>query len=97
MCAVTNFRVRHLPSVKRTPARFYFVKSYPFFNPPSAFRPISENLPDRGGLTRGNILSYLQSNQCHCAEKNRDDKESHHNLGLEQALLLVVVMQGRHQ
>ena len=57
MCAVTNFRVRHLPSVKRTPARFYFVKSYPFFNPPSAFRPISENLPDRGGLTPG--IFYL--------------------------------------
>ncbi len=56
MCAVTTFRVRSLPSVKRTPSRFYFVKSYPFLNPPSALRPISENLPDRGGLTRGDGL-----------------------------------------
>ena len=47
MCAVTNFRVRRLPSVKRTPARFYFVKSYPFFNPPSALRPISEKFAGR--------------------------------------------------
>ena len=48
MCAVTNFRVRRLPSVKRTPARFYFVKSYPFFNPPSALRPFSEKFAGRG-------------------------------------------------
>ena len=56
MCAVTTFRVRRLPSVKRTPARFYFVKSYPFLNPPSARRPLSENLPDRDWLTRGNSI-----------------------------------------
>ncbi len=56
MCAVTNFRTRRLPSVKRTPSRFYFVKSYPFLNPPSALRPIPENLPDRERLTHGNIF-----------------------------------------
>ena len=57
MCAVTSFRVRRLPSVKRTPSRFYFVKSYPFLNPPSARCPSSENLPDRERLTHGNIYN----------------------------------------
>ena len=47
MCAVTNFRVRRLPSVKRTQSRFYSVKRSPFFNPPPTLRPISENIAGR--------------------------------------------------
>ena len=37
---------------------FYYVKSSPFFNPPSARRPTSENLPAADGLTHGNDFLY---------------------------------------
>ena len=42
---------------------FYYVKSSPFLNPPSARRPISENLPAADGLTHGNIIFSRHSTE----------------------------------